>query len=430
MTALPVEANFFDLAQRLFIATALGLLVGLERVRAGKEAGLRTFSLTAMAGCLSQMIGGPYYGLVTLLLTGVIIAVTNAQAIMRGAGAELTTSVALIVTCFSGILVGLGWLFTPVAATVFVLLLLAWKDEMVGFSQLLRREEIHAAITLLLLGLVILPILPRTTIDPWNLINPRTIWITVVLVSLIGFANYVLLRLYGARGVTYTGFLGGLVNSTATVAELAIHIRAGGDEITGVVFRGIMLAKVAMFLRNGVILGVLAPTALVAGILPVGLALAAAALMAWRGPGGVLRRGPELRPPEVKVASPFSMRAALEFGLYYLGLTVIGGVAQRVLGQLGFYVVSFFGGMVSSSSTTATAATLARGGEIAAYTAGMGVILSSIASALVLLPLVMRAARGRPVVRYVAWADVVVIGAALVGLALNPLFLSLWSRLV
>lgn len=427
---MTMEADFYILAQRLFVATALGLLVGLERVRAGKEAGLRTFSLTAMAGCLSQLIGGPYYGLITLLLTGVIIVVTNTQAIMRGAGAELTTSVALIVTCFNGIMVGMGWIFTPVAATVFVLLLLAWKDEMVGFSQLLRREEIHAAITLLLLGLVILPVLPKYTIDPWKLINPATIWITVVLVSLIGFTNYVLLRLYGARGVAYTGFLGGLVNSTATVAELSNHIRTGGDEVTGVVFRGIMLAKVAMFMRNGIILGVLAPTALVAGILPVGLALFTSSLMAWRGPGGLLRRSDgDVRPPEVKVASPFSLRAALEFGLYYLGLTVVGGVAQRVLGSLGFYAVSFFGGLFSSSSTTATAATLARGGEIEPYVAGFGVILTSIASALVLLPLVIRAARGRPIVRYILWSEALVIGSALAGLALNPLFLRLFDRL-
>src|SRR5215469_2247172 len=34
--------------------------------------------------------------------------------------------------------------------------------------------------------------------------------------SLIGFANYVLLRIYGSLGLYYTVRLGGLVNSTAT----------------------------------------------------------------------------------------------------------------------------------------------------------------------------------------------------------------------
>lgn len=425
---MTIEADFYILVQRLALATALGLLIGLERVRAGKEAGLRTFSLTAMAGCLSQMIGGQYFGIVTLLLTGVIIVVTNTAVIMRGAGPELTTSVALIVTCLAGILVGQGYTFIPVAVVVFVLLLLAWKDEMVGFSQLIRREEIHAAITLLLLGLVILPLLPQHTIDPWQLINPRTIWVTVVLVSLIGFTNYVLLRLYGARGVAYTGFLGGLVNSTATVAELANRIREGGEGVSAVAFRAIMLAKIAMFLRNGVILGVLAPTALVTGVLPVTLALATAVFLAWRGPfGGSQGQDIPMEPPEVKVASPFSLRSALEFGLYYMGLTIVGGVAQRFLGSTGFYAVSFFGGLFSSSSTTATAATLARGGEIDAYTAGFGVILTSIASALVLLPLVARGAKGRPLVKQVYLGAAIVIGAALVGLAVNPLFLRLWD---
>jgi uncharacterized membrane protein (DUF4010 family) len=37
--------------------------------------------------------------------------------------------------------------------------------------------------------------------------------------------NYVLLRVYSSRGLIYTAILGGLVNSTATVAELASSFR-------------------------------------------------------------------------------------------------------------------------------------------------------------------------------------------------------------
>ena len=37
----------------------------------------------------------------------------------------------------------------------------------------------------------------------------------------IGFANYLLWKLFGTRGIEFAGFLGGLVNSTVTVTELA-----------------------------------------------------------------------------------------------------------------------------------------------------------------------------------------------------------------
>jgi uncharacterized membrane protein (DUF4010 family) len=52
--------------------------------------------------------------------------------------------------------------------------------------------------------------------------------VTVVVVACIGFVNYVLLRIYGRRGVTLTALLGGLVNSTAAAAELATSLPAAG----------------------------------------------------------------------------------------------------------------------------------------------------------------------------------------------------------
>lgn len=409
-----------EAAERIALATALGLVVGLERLRAGKEAGIRTFSLTAMAGCLSQLTGQPVYGIVALVLTGVVIAVTNAHALARGQGPELTTSAALTVTSFAGILVGQGQLFAAVMSTILVLLLLAWKDEMVGFSQHLTREEVHAAITLLLLGLVILPLLPPRPVDPWGILHPRQVWIMVVLISGIGFGNYVLLRRYGTRGIAYVGFLGGLVNSTATVAELAASVRREGGPPPDYAFPGIMLAKTAMYLRNGIILGLFAPEALPVGLLPVGLMLAVSVTLAVRG----LRRA-SAQPPEVHLQSPFSLRAALEFGLYFLVLTVLAGAAQRALGNAGFYAVSFLGGMVSSSTTTATAAALARQGAVPTAVAGLGVILSSIGSAVALLPPVARTARGTPLFRRAAGATALTSAAAIAGLALNPWFLRL-----
>lgn len=416
---IEIEVNIYGAAQKIALATALGLLVGLERLRAGKEAGIRTFSLTALAGSLSQMTGQPYLGVVVLLLTGVIIAVTNAHALRKGGGPELTTSTALVVTGLAGILVGEGQVFVPVSSIVMVLMLLAWKDEMVDFTHHLTREEVHAAIMLLLLGLVILPVLPSGPVDPWGLVDLRKVWVIVVLISGIGFFNYVLLRLYGTRGIAYTGFLGGLVNSTATVAEMVSHIREGGATFEDYAFRGIMLTKTAMILRNGVILGILAPRALPAGLLPVGLMMAVPLTLSMHRV-----RNEAVSPPEVHVQSPFSLRSALAFGAYFLGLTVVGGAGRRLLGDLGFYGVSFLGGLASSSSAAASAGILMQQGRITPQVASLGVVLTCVASALVLLPIVARAARGMALTRRVFAAAGLMIAAAVLGLALNPWFLS------
>ena len=59
---------------------------------------------------------------------------------------------------------------------------------------------------------MIYPVLPNRFIDPWNILDPREAWFTVILIASIGFLNYVLLRLYSARGLFYAAVLGGLVN--------------------------------------------------------------------------------------------------------------------------------------------------------------------------------------------------------------------------
>jgi len=72
-----------------------------------------------------------------------------------------------------------------------------------------RRRRSVSAILLGLFGFVIWPLLPNRYVDPWKLLQPREAWVTVVVVACIGFINYVLLRVYGQRGITLTAILGG-----------------------------------------------------------------------------------------------------------------------------------------------------------------------------------------------------------------------------
>jgi len=87
-------------------------------------------------------------------------------------------------------------------------------------------------------------------LDPWGLVEPRAARLTVILIAAIGFANYLLLKLYGARGVELAGFLGGLVNSTLTVTELATRSRETGGRLADVAYRGVLLSTAAMALRK------------------------------------------------------------------------------------------------------------------------------------------------------------------------------------
>ena len=141
------------------------------------------------------------------------------------------------------------------------------------------------------------------------------------------------------------------------------------------------------------------------------------------GMGLLGRRGESSEdvPAAPEMASPFSLGLALKYGLIFLALQAAATLAQRSLGEAGFYAVSVVGGFVSSASAVASAANLASTGELSPSAAAIGTLLASVTSALVHLPIVARVAGDRALTRRVAVAlgTLVVLGA--VGVAVQVL---------
>jgi uncharacterized membrane protein (DUF4010 family) len=409
------QAN--EVALKLTGSLGVGLLVGFEREWANKDVGVRTFALVSLLGMASSMVGIPL-ALGALGGVTVLIGVMNARSILVDRSLEITTSAALLVTYILGVLVGLGHLFTPVASAILMTMLLAWKLEFQRFAGGVRPEEIRSAVLLGLIGFVIYPVLPNRFLDPWQLINPREAWITVIVVAALGFFNYVLLRVYSTRGLYWSAVLGGLVNSTATIAELSASLAASG--LLRMIVVANLLTVLAMFVRNMFLLGFFAHAALLAAILPLAAMAGVAALVLWRYRGGAGQHG-----GSVTLASPLSVRRVLEFGLFFLVIQALGTVATRKLGSLGFFAVSAAGGLFSSASSTVAAANLAARGSISPLAAGTGAVLASIASAAVNIPLVARHVKDREIARRVTLITVaqmaVGVGALMLQRYLLPL---------
>ena len=119
--------------------------------------------------------------------------------------------------------------------------------------------------------------------------------------------------------------------------------------------------------------------------------------------------------PEINLELPFSLSQALKYGAIFLVLHVVGALTQRHFGDTGFYFVSVVGGLLSSASAVAAAATLAEQGNIAPITAGVGAVLASFTSLVFSLSFVLRT-RSRPLIRTLAVSMVAVGAAGLVGL--------------
>jgi len=71
---------YIDILVRLALSLVLGLLIGLERERRGKEAGLRTFGFIALLGGLGGALGDNF-ALLNLGLVGAMAMVLNIQSL-------------------------------------------------------------------------------------------------------------------------------------------------------------------------------------------------------------------------------------------------------------------------------------------------------------------------------------------------------------
>ena len=77
----------------------------------------------------------------------------------------------------------------------------------------------------------------------------------------------------------------------------------------------------------------------------------------------------------------------------FLLIQIVSTLSDRYLGKIGFLGISVLGGLVGSASTSAAAANMVGHGEMRAALAGYSVVLASVASALVNLPIIHRTAK-------------------------------------
>jgi len=398
------------------MAVAVGVLVGLEREHKEKT-GVRTFSMIAVLGCMGGLMGN-LFSAIALFFVALIILGMNYKEIVRNEKLVLTTSAAAAIVGFAGVLFGEGHIFTPAVAGVTATALLAWKRPISQFALGLSDQELQSAVLLAILTVVVLPVLPSHPVDPWGLVEPRSNWLSVIIIAALGFVNYILMKTLGARGMEITAFFGGLVNSRKVIVELATRLRQVGSILLPSVQQGVLLATSAMVIRNALIVAILAFSALPYCAIPLASMLAVNAFLWWRGRVPRHQNG---EAPSMRLESPFKLSAALKFGLVFLILNVVGALAQRNFGSASFYFVSIAGGLLSSASSITSAATLIAHGELPTMTGVNGIILSSLTSILANIPLIRGLTREPELKRKLCLALIVIAAVGLLAGIINHL---------
>lgn len=377
-----------DLAIGLVVALGVGLLVGLERERRKglgadrRAAGIRTFTLAALAGALALGLGQPLLVLAGAVAVTALAVSAYRGSLRRGPPTErdpgLTTELALIVTYLVGVLA----MQQPVlgaSAGVVLAVLLAARERLHRFATAaLSEAELHDALLLAALALVLLPLLPAQP-QAWSLgLVPRTIGGVWVLILLLQGAGHVAVRLVGPRvGLAVSGLLGGFVSSTATIASMGARARQQPTAARACA-AGAVLSTSATWVQAVLLVGALAPANL-PHLLPAAAAAfaSAAAWGAWAArsapdPG----RAPDAPP---RGQGPLRVREAAVVALLLAGVTLLVGWAQQRFGDAGVFIGVALGALADAHSSIAALSSLQAAGQIqpSVLTVGVGVAIGT-----------------------------------------------------
>jgi uncharacterized membrane protein (DUF4010 family) len=378
-------------------ALGIGLLVGMERERRpDSAAGLRTFALVAMLGCLFALLGektgGPWILAVGLLVVSVSMIAANFSTLQEEKYRGFTSEAAIIVTYGLGAAVWFGYSTLAVMIAITTTVLLYFKAELRQFSERMTPKDINSILQFAVLSLVILPILPSQDYGPYNAFNPRQIWWMVVLISGLALSGYLALRIIGARhGAALLGIFGGLASSTATTLMFSRHAR-DHNELVHMAAIVILIANVMVMIRLGFVSSVVAPELVAPIAIVFACGIVPGVLMALYGWKALVEAGP-LPMPEVK--NPTELKTAISFGLLYAVVLLASAWLQDIAGNKGLYIIALASGITDADASVLSTLRLFNLDKIAQGQAVIAVTLALMANLIFKIGLVLSIGGGR-----------------------------------
>jgi uncharacterized membrane protein (DUF4010 family) len=378
-----VEA--LPLFERLGVALAIGLLIGLERGWHERErsegeriAGLRTFGLSGLLGGVWALMGREGDGLVLGLgfaAFAAVLILAHGQVLRARDEADygITTVVAGLLTFGLGALAVAGPMSLAAASAVVATLLLGLKPVLHAWVRRLTETELLATLKLLLISVVILPVLPDRGFGPWQVLNPYAIWWLVVLITGISFVGYFAVKIMGPhRGVPLTGLFGGLASSTATTLSFA-RLGRRQPSLHRLLAAGVAISSATMFPRVLLEVAVVNRALLPELVLPMGVMTAigfGAAALLWHTAPRSANAG------DMELNNPFELWPALQFGALLAGIMLLAEAARVWLGDAGIYLLAGISGITDVDAITLSLGRMARG-ELADEVASGAITLAA-----------------------------------------------------
>jgi len=266
------------------LSLLLGALIGAQReIRQQKDklvdfAGFRTFSLVSLFGFLIGFLSNEVLNNQYVILIGLIsiffISIVAYRAVTKIYPTQIssTSQISAILTFMLGLLVSFKYYYMSISIAIIITTILFLGNALHKFASKLKQSVIFATLKFAIISVIILPILPNknytlldfpiigTFLSHQNTISQEIllkldvfnfyhIWLMVVFISGIAYVGYILMKTIGSeKGIEVTGFLGGLISSTALTSSFAIESKKL-NYLSNPLIIGTVIACSTMFFR-------------------------------------------------------------------------------------------------------------------------------------------------------------------------------------
>lgn len=369
---------------QLAVALLLGALTGLQRGWAAREqksgervAGMRTYALVGLLGGIATLLSLKVTAWVlpsTLLAVCIAAVIAYRARMLQMGNYSITGIIGLLLTFSFGALAVAVDITIAATAAVITTIILDNKNEIHSALNRLQEHELDAALKLLLISVVMLPLLPNEDMGLGGMLNPYKIWWMVVLIASISFAGYFAMRVGGTeKGILFTSLFAGLASSTALTLHFS-RLARQTPQISALLSSGILLACGTMYLRILLYCAMITPTLLgylVAPLLVMTLVLYFPALLIWRK----YRNGTRVEQPTLN-NNPLDLKSALLLGALLTVILLLASVLQQWLGNAGIYVLAAVSGITDVDAITLSLARMSQSG-LESKTVLIGIIIAS-----------------------------------------------------
>lgn len=369
---------------KLSVALLLGALTGLQRGWAARDqkpgervAGMRTYALVGLLGGIAALLSLQVTAWVlpaTLLAVCLAAVMAYRVRMLQMRDYSITGIIGLLLTfCFGAVAVAVDMAIAATAAVI-TTIILDNKHEIHSALKHLQEHELDAALKLLVISVVMLPLLPNQAMGPGDMLNPYEIWWMVVLIASISFVGYFAMRVGGTeRGILFTSVFAGLASSTALTLHFS-RLARQTPQISPLLSSGMLLACGTMYLRILLYCAMINPALLSRLILPLlmmTLVLYVPALLIWRK----YRNGTRVEQPALH-SNPLDLKSALLLGALLTVILLMASVLQQWLGNTGIYVLAAVSGITDVDAITLSLARMSQSG-LANTTVIIGIIIAS-----------------------------------------------------